>query len=233
MTLASIERRLALVATLVLAIGVRMAAAQAAADPDPARFAAEIKAFDELDRRNTPPKGAVLFVGSSSVRLWPTAERFPSLTVINRGFGGAHISDVNHYFDQTVRKYAASVVVFYAGDNDLGNGKSSDRVFADYQAFVEKVHAAKPDTEIFFIAIKPSLARWKLWDTMKAFNERVRTFSSSRSRLHVVDVAPPMLGANGQPRPELFVEDGLHMTPAGYEIWTGLVSRALTPLNRK
>ena len=233
MALTSIGRRLALMASLALAIGVRIAAAQAAADPNPARFDSEIKAFEELDRKNTPPKGAVLFVGSSSIKRWSTAESFPGLTVINRGFGGSYIADVNHYFDQTVRRYAANVVVFYAGDNDLGNGKSSDRVFADYQAFVEKVHAAKPDTEIFYIAIKPSLARWKLWDTMKAFNERVRAFSSSRPRLHFVDVAPPMLGANGQPRPELFVEDGLHMTPAGYEIWTALVSRALTPLNRK
>ena len=226
-------RRVVLLTSVALAIGARIAMAQAAADPDPTRFDAEIKAFDELDRRNTTPKGAVLFVGSSSIKRWPTADGFSKFTVINRGFGGSYIADVNHYFDQTVRKYAANVIVFYAGDNDLGSGKSPDRVFADYQAFVDKVQATKPDTEIVFISIKPSLARWTLWQTMKAFNERVRVFSSSRPRLHFVDVAPPMLGPDGQPRPELFVEDGLHMTPAGYEIWNGLVSRAVTPLVRK
>jgi lysophospholipase L1-like esterase len=233
MALMRVGRRVVLITGLALAVGVRLAAAQAVADPDPARFAAEIKAFDELDRKNTPPRGAVLFVGSSSIRLWSTAERFPDITVINRGFGGSHISDVNHYFDQTVRKYAAIVVIFYAGDNDLGSGKSPDRVFTDYQAFVERVHASRADTEIFFIAIKPSLARWKLWHTMKAFNERVRAFSSSRPRLHFVDVAPPMLGADGQPRPDLFAADGLHMTPAGYDVWTSLVSRAVTPFIRR
>jgi len=226
-------RRVVLMTGVALAIGVRVVAAQTVADPDPARFDAEIKAFDELDRRNTPPQSAVLFVGSSSIKRWPTADGFPTLTVINRGFGGSYIADVNHYFDQTVGRYAPNVIVFYAGDNDLGSGKSPDRVFADYQAFVAKVQAAKPDTEIVFIAIKPSLARWKLWQTMKAFNERVRAFSSSRPRLHFVDVAPPMLGPDGQPRPELFVEDGLHMTPAGYAIWNGLVSRAVTPFVRK
>ena len=231
--MATMTRRAVVFVSVLLLPGARIAVAQSPADPDPVRFEAEIKAFDELDRKNTPPKGAVLFVGSSSIKRWSTAEGLPGLTVINRGFGGSYIADVNHYFDQTVRKYAANVIVFYAGDNDLGGGKSPDRVFADYQAFVEKVHAAKPDTEIFFIAIKPSLARWKLWQTMKAFNERVRTFSSSRPRLHFVDVAPPMLGTDGQPRPELFVEDGLHMTPAGYEIWNGLVSRAVTPFVRK
>ena len=231
--MATMTRRAVLFVSVLLVPGARLALAQSPADPDPARFEAEIKGFDELDRKNTTPKGAVLFVGSSSIKRWPTAEGLPGLTVINRGFGGSYIADVNHYFDQTVRKYAPSVIVFYAGDNDLGSGKSPDRVFADYQAFVEKVHGAKPDTEIFFIAIKPSLARWKLWQTMKAFNERVRAFSSSRPRLHFVDVAPPMLGTDGQPRPELFVEDGLHMTPAGYEIWNDLVSRAVTPFVRK
>ena len=219
-------------AMLAVVVGVRLAAAQAA-DPNPARFEAEIKAFEELDRKDTPAKGAVLFVGSSTIKRWNTAEGFPALTVINRGFGGSYIADVNHYFDQTVRKYAPRAIVFYAGDNDIGGGKNPDRVFADYQTFVEKVHAAKPDTEIFFLAIKPSLARWKLWDTMKALNERIRTFSSTRPRLHFVDVAPPMLGADGRPRPELFVEDGLHMTPAGYEIWNGLLARALAPFIRK
>jgi lysophospholipase L1-like esterase len=219
-------------AALALVVAARLAAAQAA-DPDPARFEAEIKAFEALDRKNTPPKGAVLFIGSSSIARWNTADGFPALTVINRGFGGSYIADVNYFFDRTVRKYSPRVIVFYAGDNDLGSGKNPDRVLADYQAFVDKVQAATPDTEIFFIAVKPSLARWKLWPTMKAFNERVRALSASRPRLHFVDVAPPMLGADGQPRPELFVEDGLHMTPAGYEIWNGLVSRALTSVSRK
>ena len=235
MAVLTLKRRVVMTAALltIATSAPRLAQAQTPADPAPTRFEAEISAFAELDRKNTPPKGAVLFVGSSSIKRWPTADGFPSLTVINRGFGGSFIADVNHYFDQTVRKYAPSVVVFYAGDNDLGSGKAPDRVFADYQTFVDKLHAAKPDTDIVFVAIKPSLARWKLWSTMKAFNERVRTFSASRPRLHFVDVAPPMLGANGQPRPELLVEDGLHMTQAGYDIWNELVARVVLPLVKK
>jgi lysophospholipase L1-like esterase len=224
-------RLVVLVPMLAAMAGLRLAAQTA--DPDPARFDAAIRSFAELDRKNTPPTGAVLFVGSSSIARWNTAEAFPALTVVNRGFGGAYIADVNHYFDQTVRRYAPRVIVFYAGDNDLGNGKHPDRVFADYQAFVDKVMAVTPEAEIFFVAVKPSLARWKLWESMQAFNERIRVFSSSRPRLHFVDVARPMLGADGRPRPELFVDDGLHMTPAGYQIWNDLVSRALAPFIRK
>ena len=194
-----------------------------AADPNPDRFASEIRAFEELDRKAVVPSRAVLFVGSSSIRRWPTSDRFPQLPVINRGFGGSHISDVNHYVRETVLKYRPDVVVFYAGDNDIGSGKTPERVLGDYQVFVGKVLAEKPETAIVFIAIKPSLARWKLWPEIQTANELIRRYSSSRPNLFYADVAPPMIGADGRPRPSLFVEDGLHMTPAGYDIWDQVV----------
>jgi lysophospholipase L1-like esterase len=214
---------------ILLPLAARAAGAQVA-DPDPGRFANDIRAFEEMDRRNTPPKTAVLFVGSSTIRLWPTAERFRDLTVINRGFGGSHISDVNHFIEQTVLKYGAGVVVLYAGDNDIASNKPPSQVLTDYQAFVRRVHAAKPDTEIVFLAVKPSLARWKLWPTALTFNDLVRAYSTTAPRLHFVDIAPPMLGADGRPRPALFVEDGLHMSAQGYDIWTDILARTLGPL---
>ena len=101
---------------------------QAAGRPDPRRFDAEIKAFHQLDSQNTPPKGAVLFVGSSSIKRWPTADGFPKLTVINRGFGGFHIADVNHYFDQTVRStprtsssFTRATTILEAGRAPIGS----------------------------------------------------------------------------------------------------------------
>ena len=197
------------------------------ADPDPARFDAEIQAFVEYDRKTTPPAGGVLFVGSSSIRLWPTAERFPRLTVINRGFGGSHISDVHHYLERTVLPYSPDIIVFYAGDNDIQAGKTPARVLADYQQFVERVHAARAGTDIIYIPIKPSLARWDKWPLIQEANAAVRRYAEGNPRLHYADVVPPMLGPDGRPRAELLVEDGLHMTPLGYDIWTDVVGRSI------
>jgi lysophospholipase L1-like esterase len=199
-------------------------------DPDPARFAAEIRAFDDQDRTAMPPAGAVVFVGSSSIRLWPIAERFPGLPVLNRGFGGSHISDVNHHVDVTVLRYRPKVVVFYAGDNDLAAGKTPDRVLGDYRTFVGRVREALPGTAIVFVAVKPSLARWATWPAARLLNERIRAFSKSAPGLYYADIVPPMLDADGRPRPELFVGDGLHLSPAGYDIWTDVVRRSLAPL---
>jgi lysophospholipase L1-like esterase len=193
-------------------------------------YESEIQAFEKWDRQNSPPRHAVLFVGSSSIVRWTTAVSFPNLSVINRGFGGSKIADVNYYVDRIVVKYAPDVIVFYAGDNDIGGGGTPAQVLRDYQTFVDKVVAASPDTQILFMSIKPSLARWAQWPTIQQANELVRAYTVTRRNLHFLDVSPPMLGADGRPRPELFVSDGLHMTPAGYAVWADLVGRALEPV---
>jgi lysophospholipase L1-like esterase len=198
-----------------------------AADPDPARFADAIDRFAQWDSQNAAPARSVLFVGSSSIVRWPTADRFPGLPVVNRGFGGSHISDVNHFIEQTVLRYAAEVIVFYAGNNDINSGKSAVQVADDYRAFVGTVLARKPGVRILFISIHPSLQRWERWPEMREANALIKAYSAGNPALHYVDVATPMLGQDGRPIPNLFVEDGLHLTPAGYDLWTPIVARAI------
>jgi|TARA_B100001167_G_C16680949_1_gene262322 lysophospholipase L1-like esterase len=200
-------------------------------DPDPERFEQQISRFEAWDTKNSHPTKATLFVGSSSIVMWNSAERFPNLPLINRGFGGSHVSDVNHYVEQTVLKYSPSTVVFYAGDNDLGAGKSVTQVFEDYQEFVEAVLEELPESEIVFVAVKPSIRRWSLWPKMQELNEKVHSFSGLRANLHYADIATPMLGKDGTPMPELFVRDGLHMTSAGYDIWTDVLANLLQSIH--
>jgi len=189
-------------------------------NPDPARFAQEIQAFSQWDKKNATPQKPVVFVGSSSIRFWNTGERFPDLPVINRGFGGSHISDVIAYIDETVLRYKPKVVIFYAGDNDIYDGKSNAQVLEDYTQFVDLVHASNPAAVIVFIPIKPSLARWALWPQMNAANALVHQYSKKSSLLQYVDLASIVLGTDGHPRPEFFVEDGLHLNSTGYDAWS-------------
>jgi lysophospholipase L1-like esterase len=201
-----------------------------AKDPAPAKpgpFAAEIAAFEKWDRQNAVPKDAILFVGSSSIRLWQTADAFPNLPVINRGFGGSAIAHVNRYADRIVLKYKPRLIVFYAGDNDIASGKSAKRVYDDFLEFVGRVRKDLPQTPIYFISIKPSIARLKLWPTMKEANSHVQNLARINPQVIYVDVATPMLGSNGKPRPELFREDGLHLNEAGYELWNKVLASKL------
>jgi len=216
-------------AAVVVAASPQLAAGQAE-DPDPGRFAAEIARFGDWDKQNAFPDAGVVFVGSSSIRFWASAEDFPHLPVINRGFGGAHVSDVNHYIGETVLKYGPRAVVFYAGNNDIHAGKSVDQVLDDYETFVQRVGSASTRTQILFISIHPSLARWAGWGSMREANRRVEAYSASRPNLHYVDIASLMLGSDGEPIPEFFVEDGLHLSPAGYARWMEAVGPALDVL---
>jgi len=187
---------------------------------DIARFEPEIQRFEATDRTAPPALGGVVFVGSSTIRAWPdVAAEFPQVPVLNRGFGGSTLPEVDHYVPRVVLPYRPRLVVLYAGDNDLADGRTPADVLADYKTFVALVRRELPATRIVFVSIKPSPSRWGLMDAMREANRLVRA-EVARDRLQAyVDVFSPMLRADGRPRPELFVADSLHMTRAGYDLW--------------
>ncbi len=200
-----------------------------AADVKPHAYEKQIQAFEESDRTSPPPRDPILFVGSSSIRLWKLDQSFPGLPVLNRGFGGSRIADSVYFCERIVLKYHPRLIVFYAGDNDLAGGETPEKVHADFHAFVAKVHAGLPSTPIVYISIKPSIARWKLIDSVRKANCLIKQWSQSDPLLHFVDIEPTMLGPDGKPRPELFVKDGLHLNARGYALWSEQVAPFLQP----
>jgi lysophospholipase L1-like esterase len=186
------------------------------------RWAKEMAEFEAQDRARLPAPGGVVFVGSSSIRLWDLGKWFPGLPAINRGFGGSEIADAVRHADLLVLKHKPRTVVFYAGDNDIANGKTPRAVADDFKAFVTKVQGALPGTRIAFIAIKPSIQRWALVGKVREANALIRQICERDDRLGFVDVDGPMLGWDEKPRPDLLIEDGLHLSPKGYELWTAL-----------
>lgn len=211
------------VAAWALTVCALAAAGESVPQAQTDRWAKEMAAFDQADEKGGPAPGGVVFVGSSSIRLWDLPRWFPGLPVTNRGFGGSEIADAVRHADRLVIRHAPRVVIFYAGDNDLANGKTPETVAADYRAFVARVHAALPETRIAFIGIKPSVQRWGLIERVREANRLVRAFAAGNDRLGFVDVDGPMLGWDERPRPELLAADGLHLSDEGYALWTTLV----------
>ena len=203
---------------------------QTVADPAPFRYETDIAAFTTWDRKNSTPDDAVLFVGSSSIRFWPTALYFPNRKVVNRGFGGAQISDVNHFVQETVLSHDPGVVVFYAGDNDVWVGKREAQILDDFVEFVSAVQAESTSTPIVFVSIKPSPSRWSVWAEMQTTNQTIRSLVDGDPFLHYADVATPMIGNDGLPIRELFTEDGLHLNAEGYGVWTDIVETVLAAI---
>jgi lysophospholipase L1-like esterase len=218
-------------ARAILALALASCARSVASRSTPAattQWEPDVQRFEAADRERPPAAGGVVFVGSSSIRLWPDLERdFPGVALINRGFGGSELDDVVGLADRIVVPYRPRLVVLYAGDNDLAAGRSPAQVFDDFRSFVALVRRELPGTRVAYISIKPSPSRWALVDRVREANRLIRDYTRSDSSLVFVDVFTPMLDASGQPRGELFVEDGLHMSAAGYALWRELVAPVL------
>jgi lysophospholipase L1-like esterase len=189
---------------------------------------ASIAAFHRLDEADPPKLHRVLFVGSSTIRRWNTGKWFPGLELYNRGFDHAETEDIIRAFDQIVVPYEPRAVVYYAGENDLGHGKSVDQVVADFKRFHSLLHERFPDATFLVISLKPSIARWTKVDSVRKTNREILEHLRSDSRAKYIDLFSPLLSESGEPRSEMFQPDGLHLSDAGYEVLTRLVSSALT-----
>jgi lysophospholipase L1-like esterase len=216
-------KRVALALAMLLLLPIPEPAVPAWVPTD--RWEPEIQTFEEADRQHSPKPGSILFVGSSSIRLWSSLARdFPSVDVINRGFGGSEIADSTAFAGRIIVPYRPRMIVLYAGDNDIANGRSPQQVLDDFRAFVTRIRQDLPNAGIAFISIKPSLAREHLLDKMREANDRIRSYAAQLQGVIYIDVFTPMMTKDGKVRGDLFVEDGLHLNRAGYEIWRSVVA---------
>ena len=189
-----------------------------------AKWESAIAAFELQDKTNRSAKGGILFIGSSSIRLWKSlAADFPDQSVINRGFGGSQMIDSVHFANRIVFPYEPRLIVIYAGGNDINAKKSPAQVFEDFKKFVNSVRAKSPKSRIAYITIAPNPARWAQIEQVRAANKLIADYIKTNPSLVYIDVHSQMLGADGLPLPEIFVADRLHMNEQGYAIWKRVV----------
>lgn len=211
---------------LILLLWPLLATARDNRENDHAQWYADIAAFQAEDRAHPPAPGAVLFIGSSSIRFWKTlATDFPDVRTINRGFGGSEIDDATFFADRIVAPYHPRAIVMYAGDNDIEAGNSPEQVRDDFAAFVREARSFDPGVPIAFIAIKPSVARQALLSQIREANALVREYAATQRDVAYLDVFTPMLGEDGQPQPRWFITDGLHINRSATHCGSGCSGR--------
>ncbi len=223
MTMIEMQRATGMKRKMIGLLAALMCACPSLAQSAPAendRWAPAMAAFTEADRVNPPPPGGVLFIGSSSIRLWSTlAEDFPGVRTVNRGFGGSEIADSVRHFDRLVLPHRPRLVVFYAGSNDIHSGRTAEDTAADFREFCARLHAALPETRIIYGSIVLAPARWEKRAEFALANTYLAAFCAADPRRKFVDLNSAMLASDGSPQPELFVADRLHLAPAGYALW--------------
>lgn len=197
--------------------------------PDPKRWSKEAEAFEQWDRKNSYPENAVLFVGSSSIVHWPTAQAFPEYPVINRGFGGSIMADSIYYVQPFVLKYSPKLVIVYAGDNDCSAEIPPESIAHDFTVLADKIHVRLPNTEIICLSIKLSASRKHLWPQMLRVNELYKQYAQTKKYITYVDVDVVLKQDDGTPDPANYVSDELHLSEKGYALW----NKRLSPIIRK
>ena len=197
--------------------------------PDPERFRAAIDAFAQSEANAPVSKGAIVATGSSSMRGWHgrIAEDLAPLTIIPRGFGGSNMHDVRYFLEDLVLRHEPRAILLYEGDNDIARGATPEQILAHFDGIVAVLRERLPETRIYVLAVKPSIARWHLWETMKATNAMLASRAEADSATTFIDIATPMLNDSGEPRAGIFVADKLHMNNAGYDIWRDTVRPVL------
>ncbi|MET3538328.1 GDSL-type esterase/lipase family protein [Chryseobacterium limigenitum] len=187
----------------------------------------DIQNFKKLDQENAPAKDAILLVGSSSFTKWTdVANYFPDKTIINRGFGGSRLTDLNYYANDLLSPYQPKQIIVYCGENDFADNHKlkAKEVVTRYKTFYKKIRDKFPNIEVDYISIKYSPSRESLWPQMKEANKKIAAFMKKEPNAEFIDITKAMEDANGNVRKELFVEDMLHMTPEGYQIWTKVMN---------
>ena len=186
------------------------------------RFWQEIQNFKSSDQKKAPPKDAILLIGSSSFTKWQNvSDYFPGKIMINRGFGGSRLTDLNFYSEDLLNPYQPKQVIVYCGENDFADDENlkADVVVDRFKTFYKKIREKFPNIEVDFISIKYSPSREKLWPQMKEANGKIAKFMKKEKNAEFIDITQTMNDSNGNVRKDLFVEDMLHMTTEGYQLW--------------
>lgn len=202
----------------------------AAEYPDPERYRGDIEAFLASEAESPPPAGAIVAVGSSSIRRWHgrIAADLAPLAIIARGFGGSTMADVRHFLEELVLRHRPRAMLLYEGDNDVALGLKPEQILAQFDAIDAAMRKRLPETRIYILAVKPSISRWHLWGSMQAVNQLLASRAEADPRITFIDIATPMLNEAGEPRAQIFVADQLHLNDAGYDIWREAIRPVLT-----
>ena len=192
-------------------------------------FWEDVQVIKQYDNIYNPPDNPILFIGSSSIRLWDNLERtFAKYDALNRGIGGAEVNHIINYAEDIIFPYNPREIVMYIGENDLVvEGTTADSILTRTKRLFQIIRAKLPNIPIVYISIKPSPSRTTYLDVAETANALIENYISTQNNIAYIDIFHPMLNKEGKLRTELFIEDMLHMNRKGYKIWRRKLKRHL------
>ncbi len=223
--------RIPFVAAAVILLLLAGQAGFAQQEIDPTVWESAMQAFDEQDRASPPPEGAIVLTGSSSIARWndQAAAALSPLTVIARGFGGSTMQDALYHLDRVALRYKPRAILIYEGDNDTWGRVPEEKIVDQFEQIVALVHEELPETRIYVMSVKPSVARVDVWPAAQSVNGQLKAIAAADPLVHYVDAVTPFVKADGTVMTDIFVDDNLHFNTMGNLIWGATIRAALMP----
>ena len=198
--------------------------------PEVKAWESDIEKFEQLDVTKSYPSDAILFAGSSSIRLWSTIGKdMMPYNVIQRGYGGAKLSDFAVYADRIIYPHPCKAIVIFIANDISGNenDKSPLEVSQLFRKTLYIIRRKFTDTPVFWVSITPTPSRWAVWPEIKEANGMIKEICESHRNTYFIDTEKYFLNSSGLPRSELFIEDKLHLNDEGYSTWSGIIKNEL------
>jgi len=163
----------------------------------------------------------VVFYGSSSITRWESLEKdFTKFQGVNLGFGGSTLASCAWFFHRVVPRHHPDAIVIYAGDNDLGDGRSPEEVVLFYHQLISNIRNSLGEIPVLYISIKLSPRRENLRGSIEYANACIlESINSVNDNIHYIDLFHRMLDGEGKIKMEYYDPDGLHLSDEGYDLW--------------
>jgi hypothetical protein len=196
----------------------------------------DMKTFDQLNRSEKYQEDAILFAGSSSIRLWSSLEKdMAPYHIIQRGYGGAKLSDFAVYTSRIIDSHPCRAIVLFVANDITGSEKDKkpEEVAVLFSYVLKTIRKSHPLTPVFWIEITPTASRWKVWPEIQKANALIRTRCNNEKNTYFITTSSAFLNENGVPKDELFRDDHLHLTEKGYAVWTEIIRKELDKVLKK
>ncbi len=199
----------------------------------PVGYRADIDAFLREDKKAAPPAQGILFIGSSIFRGWTELKtQMAPLPTFNRAFGGSKTWEINAYFDEIVKPYRPSMIVYYCGSNDINAGESAKDIADRTESFIARVEKELPGTTVVYASILKAPQKKDKWNVVEAINSQLKEYCKAHPNRTYIDLNPAVFNPDGAPRTELYVSDMLHYKPEAYIEFTKIVKPILVKLQK-
>lgn len=224
-------RRIFFLTVLIILVSLSCAPLSKYSDlPEVKAWESDIEKFEQLDVTKSYPSDAILFAGSSSIRLWSTIGKdMTPYNVIQRGYGGAKLSDFAVYADRIIYPHPCKAIVIFIANDISGNenDKSPLEVSQLFRKTLYIIRRKFVDTPVFWISVTPTPSRWAVWPEIKEANGMIKEICESHRNTYFIDTEKYFFNSSGLPRSELFIEDKMHLNTEGYKIWSGIIKNEL------